>query len=220
MICIVKCVWQSTGGNDGWHTELQYPQLTATVSKGLTKCWSSGIHLVVSSEFWKSVIWGRSTHACMHFRWIVWANSPRKSLLWSTRFSNGTNSPSYTLLYCQNFLRVYETPSNKCIITKKITSRGAVSESAGKAIPWSWCYTRNPLSNYRSSPMGFRIVVGAIIILRVNPPKTSEAILGHVSDFLVNDLNWSVTCLKSSRKVGTCNFSRVLRIYVRVNDNI
>ncbi len=28
------------------------------------------------------------------------------SVLWSTRFSNGTNSPSYTLLYHQNFIRV------------------------------------------------------------------------------------------------------------------
>ncbi len=28
-----------------------------------------------------------------------------------------------------------------------------------------------------------------MIYIRVNPPKTSEAILGHVSDFLVNDLN-------------------------------
>ncbi len=33
----------------------------------------------------------------------VRANSPRETLLWSTRFFNGTNSPSYTLLCRQNF---------------------------------------------------------------------------------------------------------------------
>ncbi len=49
----------------------------------------------------------QASRRCQGSRWIARANSSRESLLWSTRFSNGTNSPSYTLLYRQNFWRVH-----------------------------------------------------------------------------------------------------------------
>ena len=42
----------------------------------------------------------------LKYQCITQAVWPRKSVFWSTRFSNGTNSPSYTLLYRQNFGRV------------------------------------------------------------------------------------------------------------------
>ncbi len=47
----------------------------------------------------------------LEHQWIARANSPRETLLWSTRFSNGTNSPSYTLLYRQKFWRVWCMPA-------------------------------------------------------------------------------------------------------------
>ena len=43
----------------------------------------------------------------LKYQCITRAVWPRKSVFWSTRFSNGTNSPSYTLLYRQNFGRVH-----------------------------------------------------------------------------------------------------------------
>ena len=41
------------------------------------------------------------------FKVSVHCPGRRKSMFWSTRFSNGTNSLSYTLLYRQNFGRVW-----------------------------------------------------------------------------------------------------------------
>ena len=69
---------------------------------------------------WSTELFSFSCVSCRGFKYcgskipsldkgFVRANSPRESLLWSTRFSNGTNSLSYTLLYRQNFWRVHLT---------------------------------------------------------------------------------------------------------------
>ncbi len=60
------------------------------------------IHLH-SSKFLLGLLPQVIRNILLKYQYIAWAVWPRKSVFWSTRFSNGTNSPNYTLLYSQKF---------------------------------------------------------------------------------------------------------------------